>query len=210
MLVLMLIAKILIVVVVEIMIGGASAMVVVFVVPTDVVLMVLVLLIMATVVIVLVVWWRCTGARQAGRRRRRWWRYQYVELIFRKIQIIIDIVVLAAVVLLEHVVGVLDSWRLRRMLVACGVVEILILFQLVNQWTPLGVALGGTTADIGRATAATVFVARGVVFQYPNRAGMVVQQLFLVIKSSRCRSGLLTGVVAVVVPAGGVVGGIGT
>lgn len=126
-------------------------------------------------------------------------------MILRKIQIIIDIVVLATVVLLEHAVGVLDSWRLRRMLVVCGVVEILILFQLVNQWTPLGVA---GTADIGCATA-TVFVARGVVFQYPNRAGMVVQQLFLVIKSSWGRSGLLIGVV-VVVPAGGVVGGIGT
>lgn len=97
------------------------------------------------------------------------------------------------------------------MLVACGVVEILILFQLVNQGTPLGVA--SATADIGR-TAATVFLAAataaGVVFQYPNRAGMVVQQLFLVIKSSGCRSGLLTGVVVVVVPTGGVVGGIGT
>lgn len=127
-------------------------------------------------------------------------------MIFRKIQIIIDIVVLATVVLLEHAVGVLDSWRLRRMLVACGVGEVLILFQLVNQWTPLGVA---GAADIGCATS-TVFVARGVVFQYPNRAGMVVQQLFLVIKSSSgCRSGLLTGVV-VVVPTGGVVGGIGT
>lgn len=127
-------------------------------------------------------------------------------MILRKIQIIIDIVVLATVVLLEHAVGVLDSWRLRRMLVVCGVVEILILFQLVNQGTPLGVACA---ADIRCATAATVFVARGVVFQYPNRAGMVVQQLFLVIKSSRCRSGLLIGVV-VVVPTGGVVRGIGT
>lgn len=121
-------------------------------------------------------------------------------MILRKIQIIIDIVVLATVVLLEHAVGVLDSWRLRRMLVVCGVVEILILFQLVNQWTPLGVA---GTADICCATV-TVFVAR-VVFQYPNRTGMVVQQLFLVIKSSWCWSTLLIGVV-VVVPAGGVVG----
>lgn len=126
-------------------------------------------------------------------------------MILRKIQIIIDIVVLATVVLLEHAVGVLDNWRLRRMLVVCGVVEVLILFQLVNQWTPLGVA---GTADICCATA-TVFVARGVVFQYPNRAGMVVQQLFLVIKSSWCRSGLMIGVV-VVVPTGGVAGGIGT
>lgn len=212
---LLLIAKILIVVVVEIvmmrmMIGGAAtvggAMVVIFVVSTDFVLILIV--VAAVVVIVLVVWWRCTGTgcRQAGRRRRCWWRYKYVVLIFRKIQIIIDIVVLATVVLLEHAVGVLDTWRLlRRMLVGCGAVEILILFQIVDEWTPFGV--GGSTA----ATTPTATAVVGVVFQYPNRAGMVVQQLFLVIKCFRCRPRLLTVGVVVVVSAGGMmVVGVGT
>lgn len=201
-LLLVLIAKIVIVVVVDVvmvgMIGGAAtgAMIVVLVVSTDVVL----ILIVAAVVIVLVVGGRC--GCEAGRRRRCWWRYEYVVLIFRKIQIVVDVVVLATVVLLEHAVGVLDTWRVRRMLVGGGVVEILILFQIVDEWTPFGV--GGSTGAATTGAAAAV----GVVFEYPNRAGMVVQQLFLVVEGFRCRPWLLTGVV-VVVTAGGMGVGVG-
>lgn len=201
-LLLVLIAKIVIVVVVDVvmvgMIGGAAtgAMIVVLVVSTDVVL----ILIVAAVVIVLVVGGRC--GCEAGRRRRCWWRYEYVVLIFRKIQIVVDVVVLATVVLLEHAVGVFDTWRVRRMLVGGGVVEILILFQIVDEWTPFGV--GGSTGAATTGAAAAV----GVVFEYPNRAGMVVQQLFLVVEGFRCRPWLLTGVV-VVVTAGGMGVGVG-
>lgn len=198
MLLLLLMAKILIVVAVDVVMRGIegatrAVVVAVLVVSTDVVL----ILIVAVVVIVLVVWWRCSGSTgKAGRRRRCWWRYKYIVLIFRKIQIVIYVVILATVVLLEHAVGVLDTWRVSWLLVGCGVVVILILFQIVDEGAPFGVG-GSTTAASATAAAA------GVIFEYPNRTGMVVQQLFLVIKGFRCRPWLLLTGVVVVVTAGG-------
>lgn len=111
-------------------------------------------------VIVLVVGWSLLSTGCC----RRWWRYQNVVLIFRKVQIVVDVVVVAAVVLLQDTVGVLDCWRWQ-LLTSCAVVavEVLILFQLVNQRTPLlGVTTGGVV----------------VVFQYPSwttsGAGVIV------------------------------------
>lgn len=165
---LMLITKILIVVVVVIM-GATAATVlmmticVVVLVVSSVVLTVvlLLLLIMATdEVIVLVVRWN-RSTRCSCPCRSRWWRYQYVVLIFRKVQIVVDVVVVAAVqLLLQDTVGVLDrNWLTT--VVAVSTVKVLILFQLVNQWTSL------------RVTATTLMV----VLQYPRWTAVIVQLL---------------------------------
>lgn len=170
---LMLITKILIVVVVV----GATAILmmticVVVLVVSSVVLTVVLLLIMATdEVIVLVVRWnrstRCTASCRSC--RRRWWRYQYVVLIFRKVQIVVDVVVVAAVeLLLQDTVGVLD----RNWLVTTAVctVKVLILFQLVNQRTSL--LLRVTTSN------STLMVLM-VVLQYPCSWTTVIVQLLI-------------------------------
>lgn len=163
---LMLITKILIVVVVVIMGATAATVlmmticVVVFVVSSVVLTVVLLLLlIMATdEVIVLVVRWNWS-TRCSCPCRSRWWRYQYVVLIFRKIQIVVDVVVVAAVeLLLQDTVGVLDrNWLTT--VVAVSTVKVLILFQLVNQWTSL------------RVTATTLMI----IFQYPRWTAVIVQ-----------------------------------
>lgn len=165
---LMLITKILIVVVVVIM-GATAATVlmmticVVVLVVSSVVLTVvlLLLLIMATdEVIVLVVRWN-RSTRCSCPCRSRWWRYQYVVLIFRKVQIVVDVVVVAAVeLLLQDTVGVLDrNWLTT--VVAVSTIKVLILFQLVNQRTSL------------RVTATTLMV----VLQYPRWTTVIVQLL---------------------------------
>lgn len=175
---LMLITKILIVVVVVVVVMGATAAtvlmmticVVVFVV-SSVVLTVVLLLIMATdEVIVLVVRWN-RSTRCCCPCRSRWWRYQYVVLIFRKVQIVVDVVVVAAVeLLLQDTVGVLDrNWLTT--VVAVSTIKVLILFQLVNQRTSL------------RVTATTLMV----VLQYPRWTTVIVQLL----------SGLMRVVIAV-------------
>lgn len=170
---LMLITKILIVVVVVV---GATAILmmticVVVLVVSSVVLTVVLLLIMAAEVIVLVVRWnrstRCTTSCRSC--RRRWWRYQYVVLIFRKVQIVVDVVVVAAVeLLLQDTVGVLD----RNWLVTTAVctVEVLILFQLVNQRTSL--LLGVTTSN------STLMVLM-VILQYPCSWTTVIVHLLI-------------------------------
>lgn len=176
MMLLMLITKILIVVVVVIM-GATAATVlmmmicVVVLVVSSVVLTVVLLLIMATdEVIVLVVRWN-RSTRCSCPCRSRWWRYQYVVLIFRKVQIVVDVVVVAAVeLLLQDTVGVLDrNWLTT--VVAVSTVKVLILFQLVNQRTSL------------RVTATTLMV----VLQYPRWTTVIVQLL----------SGLMRVVIAV-------------
>lgn len=150
---LVLITKILIVVVQGMMMLMLTVCVVVLVVSSVVLTLVvlLLLLIMATdEVIVLVVRWNRSAGPRRG--RSRWWRYQYVVLIFRKVQIVVDVVVVATVVLLQDTVGVLDGrWRF-----AVVAVEVLILFQLVNQRTPLGVTTAGVVLQYpsGTATAA--------------------------------------------------------
>lgn len=175
---LMLITKILIVVVVVVM-GATAATVlmmticVVVLVVSSVVLTVvlLLLLIMATdEVIVLVVRWN-RSTRCSCPCRSRWWRYQYVVLIFRKVQIVVDVVVVAAVeLLLQDTVGVLDrNWLTT--VVAVSIIKVLILFQLVNQRTSL------------RVTATTLMV----VLQYPRWTAVIVQLL----------SGLMRVVIAV-------------
>lgn len=181
----MLITKILIVMVVVVV--GATAIlmmticVVVLVVSSVVLTIVLLLLlIMATdEVIVLVVRWnrstRCTSCRSC----RRWWRYQYVILIFRKVQIIIDVVVVAAVeLLLEDTVGVLDRYW---WLTTVCTIEVLILFQFVNQRTSL---LRVSTSD------STLMV----ILQYPRWTGrpVIVQLLIgllrvIVVTATTCR-----------------------
>lgn len=175
---LMLITKILIVVVVVAVVMGATAatvlmmtICVVVLVVSSVVLTVVLLLIMATdEVIVLVVRWN-RSTRCSCPCRSRWWRYQYVVLIFRKVQIVVDVVVVAAVeLLLQDTVGVLDrNWLTT--VVAVSTVKVLILFQLVNQWTSL------------RVTATTLMV----VLQYPRWTTVIVQLL----------SGLMRVVIAV-------------
>lgn len=173
---LMLITKILIVVVVVVM-GATAATVlmmticVVVLVVSSVVLTVVLLLIMATdEVIVLVVRWN-RSTRCSCPCRSRWWRYQYVVLIFRKVQIVVDVVVVAAVeLLLQDTVGVLDrNWLTT--FVAVSTIKVLILFQLVNQRTSL------------RVTATTLMV----VLQYPRWTTVIVQLL----------SGLMRVVIAV-------------
>lgn len=163
---LMLITKILIVVVVVIM-GATAATVlmmticVVVLVVSSVVLTVVLLLIMATdEVIVLVVRWN-RSTRCSCPCRSRWWRYQYVVLIFRKVQIVVDVVVVAAVeLLLQDTVGVLDrNWLTT--VVAVSTIKVFILFQLVNQRTSL------------RVTATTLMV----VLQYPRWTTVIVQLL---------------------------------
>lgn len=168
---LMLITKILIVVVVVVVVvmGATAATVlmmticVVVLVVSSVVLTVvlLLLLIMATdEVIVLVVRWN-RSTRCSCPCRSRWWRYQYVVLIFRKVQIVVDVVVVAAVeLLLQDTVGVLDrNWLTT--VVAVSTIKVLILFQLVNQRTSL------------RVTATTLMV----VLQYPRWTTVIVQLL---------------------------------
>lgn len=90
-------------------------------------------------------------------------------MIFRKVQIVVDVVVVAAVqLLLQDAVGVLDRrWKWFTAVVA-GTVEVLILFQLVNQRTPLLLLLLGVT------TAASTVV---VVLQYPGGRPVIVQLL---------------------------------
>lgn len=174
---LMLITKILIVVVVVVVMGATAATVlmmticVVVLVVSSVVLTVVLLLIMATdEVIVLVVRWN-RSTRCSCPCRSRWWRYQYVVLIFRKVQIVVDVVVVAAVeLLLQDTVGVLDrNWLTT--VVAVSTIKVLILFQLVNQRTSL------------RVTATTLMV----VLQYPRWTTVIVQLL----------SGLMRVVIAV-------------
>lgn len=164
---LMLITKILIVVVVVVVMGATAATVlmmticVVVLVVSSVVLTVVLLLIMATdEVIVLVVRWN-RSTRCSCPCRSRWWRYQYVVLIFRKVQIVVDVVVVAAVeLLLQDTVGVLDrNWLTT--VVAVSTIKVLILFQLVNQRTSL------------RVTATTLMV----VLQYPRWTTVIVQLL---------------------------------
>lgn len=166
---LMLITKILIVVIVVVVMGATAATVlmmticVVVLVVSSVVLTVvlLLLLIMATdEVIVLVVRWN-RSTRCSCPCRSRWWRYQYVVLIFRKVQIVVDVVVVAAVeLLLQDTVGVLDrNWLTT--VVAVSTIKVLILFQLVNQRTSL------------RVTATTLMV----VLQYPRWTTVIVQLL---------------------------------
>lgn len=166
---LMLITKILIVVVVVVVVvmGATAATVlmmticVVVLVVSSVVLTVVLLLIMATdEVIVLVVRWN-RSTRCSCPCRSRWWRYQYVVLIFRKVQIVVDVVVVAAVeLLLQDTVGVLDrNWLTT--VVAVSTIKVLILFQLVNQRTSL------------RVTATTLMV----VLQYPRWTTVIVQLL---------------------------------
>lgn len=161
---LMLITKILIVVVVVVVMGATAATVlmmticVVVLVVSSVVLTVVLLLIMATdEVIVLVVRWN-RSTRCSCPCRSRWWRYQYVVLIFRKVQIVVDVVVVAAVeLLLQDTVGVLDrNWLTT--VVAVSTIKVLILFQLVNQRTSL------------RVTATTLMV----VLQYPRWTTVIV------------------------------------
>lgn len=169
---LMLITKILIVVVVVVV--GATAIlmmaicVVVLVVSSVVLTVVLLLLIMATdEVIVLVVRWNRSTRCTTSCRSCRWWRYQYVVLIFRKVQIVVDVVVVAAVeLLLQDTVGVLDrDWLVTT---ADCTVEVLILFQLVNQRTSL--LLGVTSTD------STLMVLM-VILQYPCWATVIVHLL---------------------------------
>lgn len=164
---LMLITKILIVVVVVVVMGATAATVlmmtiyVVVLVVSSVVLTVVLLLIMATdEVIVLVVRWN-RSTRCSCPCRSRWWRYQYVVLIFRKVQIVVDVVVVAAVeLLLQDTVGVLDrNWLTT--VVAVSTIKVFILFQLVNQRTSL------------RVTATTLMV----VLQYPRWTTVIVQLL---------------------------------
>lgn len=164
---LMLITKILIVVVVVVVMGATAATVlmmticVVVLVISSVVLTVVLLLIMATdEVIVLVVRWN-RSTRCSCPCRSRWWRYQYVVLIFRKVQIVVDVVVVAAVeLLLQDTVGVLDrNWLTT--VVAVSTIKVLILFQLVNQRASL------------RVTATTLMV----VLQYPRWTTVIVQLL---------------------------------
>lgn len=168
---LMLITKILIVVVV--VVGATTILmmticVVVLVVSSVVLTVVLLLLIMATdEVIVLVVRWNRSTRCTTSCRSCRWWRYQYVVLIFRKVQIVVDVVVVAAVeLLLQDTVGVLN----RNWLVTTAVctVEVLILFQLVNQRTSL--LLGVTTSN------STLMVLM-VILQYPSWTTVIVHLL---------------------------------
>lgn len=166
---LMLITKILIVVIVVVVMGATAATVlmmticVVVLVVSSVVLTIvlLLLLIMASdEVIVLVVRWNWS-TRCSCPCRSRWWRYQYVVLIFRKVQIVVDVVVVAAVeLLLQDTVGVLDrNWLTT--VVAVSTIKVLILFQLVNQRTSL------------RVTATTLMI----IFQYPRWTAVIVQLL---------------------------------
>lgn len=187
---LMLITKILIVVVVVV---GATAIlmmticVVVLVVSSVVltVVLLLLLLIMATdEVIVLVVRWnrstRCTTSCQSC---RRWWRYQYVVLIFRKVQIVVDVVVVAAVeLLLQDTVGVLDrNWLVTNVVAAVCTIKVLILFQLVNQRTPLLLRVASTDSTLM------------VILQYPSWTTVIVQLLIglmrvvIVVTAATCR-----------------------
>lgn len=186
---LMLITKILIVVVVVV---GATAILmmticVVVLVVSSVVLTVvlLLLLIMATdEVIVLVVRWnrstRCTTSCQSC---RRWWRYQYVVLIFRKVQIVVDVVVVAAVeLLLQDTVGVLDrNWLVTNVVAAVCTIKVLILFQLVNQRTPLLLRVTSTDSTLM------------VILQYPSWPTVIVQLLIglmrvvIIVTAATCR-----------------------
>lgn len=170
---LMLITKILIVVVVVV---GATAILmmticVVVLVVSSVVLTVvlLLLLIMATdeVIVLVVRWNRSTRCTTSCRSCRRWWRYQYVVLIFRKVQIVVDVVVMAAVeLLLQDTVGVLDrNWLVTTVVAAVCTIKVLILFQLVNQWTSL--LLGVTTSTSSLM----------VILQYPSWTTVIVQLL---------------------------------
>lgn len=175
---LMLITKILIVVVVVVV--GATAIlmmticVVVLVVSSVVltVVLLLLLLIMATdeVIVLVVRWNRSTRCTTSCRSCRRWWRYQYVVLIFRKVQIVVDVIVVAAVeLLLQDTVGVLDrNWLVTTVVAAVCTIKVLILFQLVNQWTSL--LLGVTTSTSSLM----------VILQYPSwTTGPVIVQLLI-------------------------------
>lgn len=184
---LMLITKILIVVVVVV---GATAILmmticVVVLVVSSVVLTVVLLLIMATdeVIVLVVRWNRSTQCTTSCRSCRRWWRYQYVVLIFRKVQIVVDVIVVAAVeLLLQDTVGVLDrNWLVTTVIAAVCTIKVLILFQLVNQWTSL--LLGVTTSTSSLM----------VILQYPSWTTVIVQLLIglmrvvIVVTAATCR-----------------------
>lgn len=186
---LMLITKILIVVVVVV---GATAILmmticVVVLVVSSVVLTVvlLLLLIMATdeVIVLVVRWNRSTRCTTSCRSCRRWWRYQYVVLIFRKVQIVVDVVVVAAVeLLLQDTVGVLDrNWLVTNVVAAVCTIKVLILFQLVNQRTPLLLRVTSTDSTLM------------VILQYPSWTTVIVQLLIgllrvvIVVTAATCR-----------------------